>query len=256
MKKILYFIILVFCTTIFFQSCTIEKRHFRPGYNIQWKGNSIPARVEASVELKHVEEIKLESPQISTSDKLIEEINVKEELVINSTEQIILTNNDCDLIKLIDGKIIEAKIRKATENEVTYIDCNNVYSPEVKLEKDKINSVRFADGEIINYTKTPTPVVQQKVIVKEEVKMEPQYSTQKYEDRSWNANRSKYIGLIISTILLLTGILSIFGLLINRIILWKSINEGNKHIAHLAIILLVISTIVFFGTILVLIGIG
>ena len=64
-------------------------------------------------------------------------------------------HSDCSEIILKDGTIINATIRKITENTIEYVKCGTT-SPVYEISKEKVLMIKYADGrtEMINQQQT------------------------------------------------------------------------------------------------------
>src|ERR1017187_2590474 len=114
MKKIITFLSIILLTLFFLQSCQIEKRHYRPGYNIDWfKKNYVGNihKIKQSSESKNIQQINNDNNTNHESD-LYASTN-KEITVFSAYKTLInfISNNDsCDEIILKSGEVIKAKV--------------------------------------------------------------------------------------------------------------------------------------------------
>jgi hypothetical protein len=79
MKNFVRFFIPVICTAIIFNACSIEKRHYRPGYHIEWKHkiktvSPKPAGEDIAVE-EHMREISNPAPETIKATPLVQPKN-------------------------------------------------------------------------------------------------------------------------------------------------------------------------------------
>jgi hypothetical protein len=116
MKRILPFILLIL------SSCSIQKRHFTKGYDIQWKGTYA----------------------YNSSDLLEFETVISE---------------PCDTIKNKDGSIILAAVERIDSKKIYVTPCENSGLTKNEFEKSNVVSIHYANGALFE---NKTPEQQQK----------------------------------------------------------------------------------------------
>jgi TM2 domain-containing membrane protein YozV len=143
-------------------SCTIEKRHYMPGYHVNRIGN------------KPITETKQINKQFNQPTNFAETktqvINVEEPVLFASEEELVFTpqesknftqipssinntvklpitvENECDLIILRNGNEISAKVLEVGQNEVKYLLCENLNGPTYTKNKSEILKIKYVNG--------------------------------------------------------------------------------------------------------------
>lgn len=157
MKKIARLLSVCFLIFYFFSGCTIEKRKYRPGYNIQWNNtkqnhnrkevvrNNIPG------EVLNIPATKLSITTASITDEIAVPLadNVRViEYYINkkSTNHDNELPEDCDLIILKNGDEIKAKVSEISGVEIKYTKCEETNGPTYTLKKSSVFMVKYPNG--------------------------------------------------------------------------------------------------------------
>ncbi|MCE9540804.1 MAG: DUF4190 domain-containing protein [Bacteroidetes bacterium] len=152
---------------LFIQSCTITKRHYLPGYSVEWQKNKISDRavdlitedsnaelVNSLVYAKPNDEMPISasidiSESYSCSQKTVLKLNrEKKYFTIKSIE-------GCDNIAFKNGEEINAKILEISKTEIKYKKCNNLDGPTFIIPKSDASKIKFSNGttEVINSVK-------------------------------------------------------------------------------------------------------
>ena len=127
MKKTLLFSVVI----IFFGSCSIQKKLYSPGFNIEWKNNKI-TKSDAVVNEDEYTDSEMSEVDVENninisnnrsenmSDQLEEEYSIaieKDEIKSELNENLPI---DCDIIICTNGDEIEAKVLEIGSNEIKY----------------------------------------------------------------------------------------------------------------------------------------
>ena len=191
MKNLIY---LTISTVLITYSCTVDKRMYSSGYNIQWKNSGgqkskeelltenteirIPKSTFENVTKKTEHKI-IDSKSIQklANNKLIKEIKKESEnrnldnniqykvsskkdnkKIIPLFKKSKLDDNKCDEILLKNGDEISAKIVEITPSGIKYKRCDNLDGPLITIEKNKIFSITYSNGskEIISKVENKT----------------------------------------------------------------------------------------------------
>jgi hypothetical protein len=143
--------ILVFPLLFIFllSACSIEKRHYLGGYNVQRTRTSHLVNT-ASVNAKDNTssgDTSNDGDKVTASagDELVAaSINPPPEL--QSINQQSGVKDSCDLIRLKDGTIIRGRVSKIQESEITYKDCGDTFGPDRVLPIGKIAGITYKNG--------------------------------------------------------------------------------------------------------------
>ena len=145
----------------FFQSCTIEKRHFRPGYNIEWKHRvKIPQTMPQNEEKGPVEvgEVPIQAAKNPVTVKVADFIQVQENL--NVTEEPMevpnpdslkkFDSNECVGLFFKNGQKLSIRIVRTTPNTIKYLNCDKNDRYVKSIYKSKILGVKDVNGEKVD----------------------------------------------------------------------------------------------------------
>jgi len=165
MKKVFFklIILLTFCSVII--SCSVQKRIYRPGYNIDW---NLPIRgSHAKIESKGLKknstekellnlQIKLNNPDpvllASNSDSIVLEFQNSKPIIADSSK---VGSGNCDTLFLNNGEVLVVKGLEITGTELRFKKCDNPNGPIYYMNKSEINNVAYSNGTHENFDKTP-----------------------------------------------------------------------------------------------------
>jgi hypothetical protein len=156
--------ITLFALSLILQSCSIEKRHYRPGYNIEWKSRS---------SLGHNNQVKPEQVIVDANSSTEASANNSPEQnsiaiasgLAQTPDQIpdfyfapkknALDGDGCDRIYLLNGKIIKSRISSDKDTMIRYVTCDSLSGKEYAINKKEIKAIKYASGkyEVINTIK-------------------------------------------------------------------------------------------------------
>jgi TM2 domain-containing membrane protein YozV len=143
-------------------SCTIEKRHYMPGYHVNRIANrpttiakasndNLPQQLDYAV--VGTENIKVEEPIFLASDDAEIIIPTESEKLItlsipsnNPKKPIVSQENECDVIIFRNGDEILAKVLEVNQNEVKYITCENNYAQTIIVNTREIFKIKYING--------------------------------------------------------------------------------------------------------------
>ncbi len=152
---------------LFIQSCTITKRHYLPGYSVEWQKNKISERtVDLIAEDPNPELVNSlvyakpdnEMPISASIDKSEPYSNSKKTFLKLSGEKKTFTVKaieGCDTIALKNGEEINAKVLEISQTEIKYKKCTNIDGPTFIIPKSDATKIKFSNGttEVINSEK-------------------------------------------------------------------------------------------------------
>ncbi len=176
-----FFYSLVFLTLIF-QSCSVEKRHYTSGYNLQWKHNAKPTEPEeikqAVAQTKQEQKvIKLKS--VSNQKTILSE-NINELIASSEKKKRISISTDsiaCDTLILRNETEIKVKVTEITPTEVKYKYCNNLTGPTYVVYRYDVSYIKYANGSLDSFVNehAPTPTLKNR-----QVNRDDNYRTENY----------------------------------------------------------------------------
>lgn len=135
-----------------FSSCTIQKRKYQKGMYVNVKHKVHHNKIEKNkkddalsiVDLKvMVKEVAVSKQELVASiAKAAPPIPKTKPIKINEVE-----NDTCgDLIIMLDGAVIEAKVLEVNQTNVKYKKCNNINGPTYTTTLEKIERIQYKDG--------------------------------------------------------------------------------------------------------------
>ncbi|HWY09887.1 MAG TPA: hypothetical protein VN026_01110, partial [Bacteroidia bacterium] len=140
MKKTKLAILLALSILFILSSCTLGKRRYMSGYNINWKHKKPNTEAKDYAKLEP-------SPSLKT------ETDINQSLVYASIEKDIPVfikkeklNEGCDIITMKNGEEIKAKVIEITETQIKYRLCNDNDSPIRSVEKSNVFMVKYVNG--------------------------------------------------------------------------------------------------------------
>jgi hypothetical protein len=205
MNRILLYSLIVIIMMIFFSSCTLEKRVYLPGYNVEWNksGESkciskddFPYIVETSTKsisvcsidsnasVRHPENYLLASTSniipVSTTifgaalpviDLNIEKSGVK--VISQNAPELV---DSCDVIILKSGVQIRAKVLEIGLSEIKFKKCSYLEGPIIVVSNADVYRIQYANGteEIISQNDTESDYVRPTTTVKKKSNLKPE----------------------------------------------------------------------------------
>ena len=133
MKKLSLFLVVAFMSTLILDSCTVQKRYHRKGFNVNWNNTSIGGKKDKNkVSYDSVEEI-AEVKEIQPEAK--EVTNVASAYSYDATSDFASTANE---IAVVSSLPIENKL--ITQNESNEV---NVFAPVNNSKEVKVANKKF-----------------------------------------------------------------------------------------------------------------
>jgi hypothetical protein len=163
MKKIILFALLSVDLVSFLSSCSVEKRRYRSGYNIDWVGSKTHS-VKNEVIRKNKQVIDEKAVAVETAIQ-----NDDEELTASAANSIALSHvrkginrvpkkivEDCDVIVLKSGDEIKAKVVEVTPFEIKYKKCDDQNGVVQTVKKSQVFMIKYPNGtkEVIKQENT------------------------------------------------------------------------------------------------------
>jgi hypothetical protein len=197
-------------------SCQIEKRHFRDGYNITsvfhskkaLKKESKTPQNSPSNEEQNQNSVYASSGNISEEIALTKEFknfnqNKKSIEVGNGSEKFYETNK-CDLITLKSGEDKSVKVIEVNDSEIKYKVCDNLDGPLFVTKKSDIFRITYSNGTVEVFDKN-SPLNKDNYVNTSKTETENQGS------QNQETNVLAIIGLIAGILAIITSIIPILG---------------------------------------------
>ena len=171
MKRILFHYKLVFIIafSLIISSCSLQKRHYLPGYDLTWHAKSRKTTDKNNnVEINKnttLSDVNLELPQHNNQEELYSSVSnelqiIKLKPLSLKKESEILNNDSCDVITLKTGELIYAKVIEISPTTISYKRCNFLDGPLIVIEKSSVQSIKYPNG-LVEEIKTPVITEQQ-----------------------------------------------------------------------------------------------
>jgi hypothetical protein len=139
-----------------FSSCSVEKRRYMPGYNVQWKSSKVDIKskelVQENKQMGRNEILPAELPSsitidpdetaMASADNSPGAFHVKEK----SKYHPVYLAEECDVILLKNGDEIKAKVSEITQNEIKYKKCEDLNGQTYTLRKSEVFMIKYPNG--------------------------------------------------------------------------------------------------------------
>ena len=173
-------IILIVLINLTFQSCSIQKRVYKPGYNIDFYGFQKTTKNTKSV----IDSSLVSEPELQTAstENDLSNISLKKQNPFLET---------CDNIILKNGNEIKCKVEDIGLDVVKYKKCENITGPSYSILKKDIFMIKYANGtkDIFNEI-VDSPPAQQQQQQQQPTYNDNQHKTQ--ENITQNNNSDQY----------------------------------------------------------------
>jgi uncharacterized protein YdhG (YjbR/CyaY superfamily) len=168
--------------TLIFQSCSVEKRHYTSGYNLQWKHAAKPTNAEETKEAvaQAKQEQKVIKLKNASNQKTLFSENINELIASSEKKKRISISPDsigCDTLILRNETEIKVKVTEITPTEIKYKYCNNLTGPTYVVYRYDVSYIKYANGSLDSFVNehAPTPTLKNKQFAKED-----KYRTENY----------------------------------------------------------------------------
>lgn len=142
-------ILLLIISILIFSSCSIQKRHYLNGYNVDW-GKKISNITEENIYASTVTDIVYKEENTDFESKI--DIFTSNRKEINNQETTYKDSIKCDEILLNNGDEIKVKVLEISPIEIKYKKCDNLEGPQIIIKKSDVFLIKYSNGtkEIIN----------------------------------------------------------------------------------------------------------
>lgn len=152
--------LLLFSIICAISSCTVEKRLYNSGLNVQWRKvkntetqNIDPITEEESFSIKEIETSNKIS-SVDQSDNIRDNLNqdIEKNEVTSSIEKETpkadsKNEPNCDLMTLKSGEEISVKILEIGTEEIKYKNCDNLDGPIISIKKQDVFMIKYPNGK-------------------------------------------------------------------------------------------------------------
>ena len=154
MKQLLALLVITACLI---QSCAVQKRHYRNGYDITFKTSKKNSAKKNDVSSLY----RIETPQalvqtnIQTNRALVASANQDLRNVVLATTQITNQNDEsCDVIYFRNNKVVSAKVVEINSTDIKYKRCDNLDGPLIVVDKNSVKSILYKNGDTETFTES------------------------------------------------------------------------------------------------------
>lgn len=146
-------LILFFAIVLIIPSCSIEKRHYRNGFNYSWNSNNKNSVTRIKqVRQNDTDSISSEKGDDATVASVSDELFLAKESKSSVDEQLDL--EECDIIILKNGDEIKAKVTDISSTEIKYKKCDEPNGQTYYYKASEVFMIKYPNGskEIIKST--------------------------------------------------------------------------------------------------------
>lgn len=151
--KQFYFILRAFAlllVVVYLSACSLQKRHYMPGYSLRWSGNTTAPEQQDDIARKAKEEIEnIHKAELTASLRGSDVLLPAKAPVFftnGATSEPALTIEECDVIIQKNGKEIKAKVTEINPVNIKYKNCDDPSSPEISISKSDVQRVKYSNG--------------------------------------------------------------------------------------------------------------
>jgi hypothetical protein len=154
MKNVLAILILA---TFLIQSCAVQKRHYRNGYDITFKttkknstkkNDVSPLRRIESTQTIDESNVQMNHPLMASADQDIRNV------VLASTQTNTQNDESCDVIYFRNNKVVSAKVVEISSTDIKYKRCDNLDGPLIVVDKNSVKSILYKNGDTETFTES------------------------------------------------------------------------------------------------------
>lgn len=146
--------IVVLVAIVLFSSCSMTKRRYSSGYHIEFRGNQQAKGTNDTKQQEYAKQagsMKHETAEYAFLDdnSILQSPLSISPVVSRADSNMVNPVNDltCDKIYFSDRTSIDAIISEITDTHIKYKKCNNPDGPLYTVSIDKINLIKFANGD-------------------------------------------------------------------------------------------------------------
>jgi hypothetical protein len=152
MKNVLAILILA---TFLIQSCAVQKRHYRNGYDITFKttkknstkkNDVSPLRRIESTQTIDESNVQMNHALMASADQDIRNV------VLASTQTNTQNDESCDVIYFRNNKVVSAKVVEINSTDIKYKRCDNLDGPLIVVDKNSVKSILYKNGDTETFT--------------------------------------------------------------------------------------------------------
>jgi hypothetical protein len=163
MRTIKSFLYLFLFFSFIFQSCSIEKRRYTNGYNLQWKKNNQSVKTDNSDEIlaQKKQQPKMEDLVAAFEESALALKNINLTASNDNKKGIIVFTLDsagCDTLVMRNETEIKAKVIEITPTEIKYKYCDNVTGPTYVSYRYEVSYIKYANGRLDSFKDEFAPI--------------------------------------------------------------------------------------------------
>lgn len=162
MKNVLVILILA---TLLIESCAVQKRHYRNGYDVTFKTSKKNSNKKNEVTSLHRIETRqtVVEPTIQKNHELMASTDQDlSSLVLSSSHVNKQIDEPCDVLYFRNSKVVSAKVVEISSTNITYKRCDNLDGPLIVVDKNSVKSILYKNGDTETFTESyPTKPIQE-----------------------------------------------------------------------------------------------
>ena len=194
-------VLLLFIVLVFITSCSVEKRHYMKGYDVQWyKKETKSNAFSNSTDVKSDKDNLISN---NIADNIEKETTPASNNSIDFDGKTLITEDSCDLIKLKNNTQIKAKITEINSSVIKYKECGDEKGIEKAISKNQVLGINFRNGLEEKYEQSKESEVVPPAIVKKQKDIQSAESKIKKEVKS-----TYVLGLLSFILLMVAGLLA------------------------------------------------
>ena len=145
----------LFVLVVLLSSCSLQKRHYREGYHVQWNNDSEYAAekrhdivAERKNNLQPIDPRSIDLTASLRGNDLL--LPAKEPILfagaLKDSLQQFANSEECDVIIQKSGEEIKAKVIEINAKSIKYKNCDDASSQEKVVKRSDVNKIRYSNG--------------------------------------------------------------------------------------------------------------
>lgn len=142
----------LFSLLLLIASCSIEKRHYRKGYHIEWSHWAGESAVDGRLDASSPDAVVLEKSENET------DLPIQLEYDADLNDSIISPSNSlkCDTLYNVKDEKFIIKALRIDSLKLSYFNCDNPTGDTLSIKLKRVDKIVYANGTI-DYYKYPKP---------------------------------------------------------------------------------------------------
>ena len=158
MKATLRLLNISIISILFFSSCTVEKRKYVSGYNVEWKNSTPASQRNVPAPNSKFGRSEIISAGQPTADCIVydetattladnsKSIHYSDALGRKLNKHAIVLSEECDVILLKNGNEMKVKVSGISQDEIKYKKCEDINGEIFTLKKSEVFMIKYSNG--------------------------------------------------------------------------------------------------------------